>query len=250
MRYAIISDIHSNLTALEAVIADIRSHGIKHIMCLGNIIGLGPRPVECVDAVSENCFLSLLGNHDYSIVHRPVNCTYQVERGLSWARSAIESGPPEAASERWKYLEGLPERFDKNGITFVHGSPRDPVSEYLFPEDGVRNQRKLEECFRLFEKVLFVGHSQVPGVFLEDFSFTLASKLEDGFHYEKGSKVIISVGSVGQSRDGDPRASYVEINKNDMTWHRVSYDVESVAREILEHEELASVYARRLREAY
>mgnify|MGYP002878792156 CR=1 FL=1 len=216
----------------------------------GNIVGVGPDPVECVDTVRTTCFLTLLGHHDYAIVQKPVNVTAAVERALTWSRAAIESGDPEQAAQRWTFLQKLNERYDKNGLTFVHGSPRDPVSEYVFPEDCERNQRKIVESFEMFEKVLFIGNNHVPGVFREDLTFTPAIELEHYFHYRKGEKVMISVGSVGLPRDGDPRACWIEINKNEMTWHRIQYDVESVAARVEAEQELPSVYARRLREAF
>jgi predicted phosphodiesterase len=250
VRYAIISDIHGNGEALRAVFEDIRQREIKHVMCLGNIVGIGPEPLYCVDFVRSKCFTTLLGNLDYGIRQQGTNCTEAAARALHWARSLIESGDPEEAARRWKFFENLPERFDKNGITFVHGSPRDPVSEYLFPEDVERNPAKIVDSFELFDKVLFVGHSHVAGVFQQNLTFTTEKTLEGVFHYRRGTKVIINVGSVGQSRDGDARACYIEINKNFMSWHRVVYDVEAVAKQIIELEALASIYARRIKEAF
>lgn len=250
MRYAIISDIHGNKPALDAAIADIASRGIKHIMCLGDIVGLGPWPAECIDTVSQSCFLTLLGNCDYSLIHKSANNSVHVTRTLDWSRSIVEQGEPELAAKRWKFLAELPERYDKNGISFVHGSPRDPVGEYLFPDDVKRDPRKLLESFELFEKVLFVGHTHIPGVFRQDLSFTHAKDLDWNFHYRKGTKVIINVGSVSHARNGDTRVCYIEINKNDMNWHTVSYDLETVAQTIETQEALGGLLARRLREAY
>ncbi|MDF1661388.1 MAG: metallophosphoesterase family protein [Planctomycetota bacterium] len=250
MRYAIVADIHSNGVALRSVFEDIRRREIKHVMCLGNIVGIGPEPVYCVDFIRKNCFYTMLGNLDYGIVNKAANCTESTARALGWARSQIESGDPEEAAKRWKFFEGLPEKYYKNGITFVHGSPRDPVSEYLFPEDVERNPAKIVDSFELFEKVLFVGHSHVPGIFQQNLTFTGSTALEDKFHYRRGTKVIINVGSVGQSRDGDNRACYIEINKNYMSWHRVEYDVDAVANQINEVEDLASIIAKRIKEAY
>jgi predicted phosphodiesterase len=250
VRYAIVADIHSNGEALRAVFEDLRRREIKHVMCLGNIVGIGPEPGYCVDFVRKNCFTTLLGNLDYGIVHKTATCTESTARALAWARAIIESGDPDEAADRWKFFEKLPERFDKNGITFVHGSPRDPVSEFLFPEDVERNPAKIVDSFELFDKVLFVGHSHIPGVFQQNLTFESERSLEGKFHYRRGTKVIINVGSVGQSRDGDNRACYIEINKNFMSWHRVSYDVDSVAKKIEETEALFSIVARRIKEAF
>lgn len=250
MRYAIVADIHGNYTALKAVFEDLKNRNISHVMCLGNIVGLGPKPAKCVDYISKNCFLSVLGNHDYAIVNKAVGCSHLVWRAIDWSRTKIEGGDPEIAANRWRFFEKLPERYDKNGISFVHGSPRDPVSEYVFPEDVDRDPRKLEESFALFEKVMFVGHTHIPGVFHEDISFVSATDMNNYFHYRRGAKVMINVGSVGFPRDGDRRACYIEINKNEMTWHRVDYDVEKVASSIEAQDELANIFARRLREAY
>lgn len=251
MRYAIIADIHSNGEALRAVLLDIEKRDIKHIMCLGNIIGLGPEPAFCMDTARERCFLSLTGIHEYALLHsKDVHCTEKISRVLDWARKELEAGDANVAAKRWQFLENLPERYDKNGISFVHGSPRDPVDETIFPEDVARNPRKIVESFDYFEKVLFVSHSHIPGIFSQNVQFQRANELNGTFHYRKGEKVMINVGSVGQSRDGDARACYIEINKNHMTWHRVEYDISHVVEQIDAQPALDSIVARRLQEAY
>jgi diadenosine tetraphosphatase ApaH/serine/threonine PP2A family protein phosphatase len=253
VRYAIIADIHSNLDALNAVLEDMRGRELKHVMCLGNIVGGGPNPIECLDIVRERCFISMLGIHDYALVHNVQLGNERAAKALAWARSLVESGDAELAAKRWKFLEGMPERYDKNGIAFVHGSPRDPVNEPLFPEDCIRNEQKLNESFQGFDKVLFVAHSHIAGVFVTEgngFEFKYAAELDYNFHYRKGTKVIICVGSTGAPRDGDPRACYIEIDKNHMSWHRVEYDIGAVAAKIEAQPVLAPVFARRLREAY
>jgi predicted phosphodiesterase len=167
---AIISDIHGNLEALEAVLADIKQKGITEILCLGDIIGYGPNPRECIDKVMATCKLSLLGNHDQGALFDPEGFNPGAERAIFWTREQLEKGDPRGNEKRWEYLGELP-RFHKDGdLLFVHGSARNPLNEYVFPED-IYNQRKMERIFSLVPKYCFQGHTHVPGVFTESLKF-------------------------------------------------------------------------------
>ena len=208
MRRALISDIHGNLEALEVVLDDIKAQGIEEIFCLGDIIGYGPNPRECIDRVMEHCAMSLLGNHDQGAMFDPDGFNIGAERAIFWTREQLESPNDRANNEkRWEFLGMLPRTHQLDPFLFVHGSPRNPLSEYIFPED-IYNHRKMERLFQLVERYCFQGHTHVPGVFTEGYQFYAPEEIDHEYTLGDG-KVMINVGSVGQPRDGDPRACYV-----------------------------------------
>ena len=208
MRRALISDIHGNLEALEVVLDDIKAQGIEEIFCLGDIIGYGPNPRECIDRVMESCKMTLLGNHDQGAMFDPDGFNIGAERAIFWTREQLENPSDRARNEvRWEFLGLLPRSHRLDSFLFVHGSPRNPLSEYIFPED-IYNHRKMERLFQLVEKYCFQGHTHVPGVFTEGYQFYAPEEIDHEYTLGEG-KVMINVGSVGQPRDGDPRACYV-----------------------------------------
>ncbi len=211
MRCALISDIHANLEALEVVLADIKRQGITDIYCLGDIIGYGPNPRECIDLVMRNCKISLLGNHDQGALYDPDGFNVGAERAIFWTRQQLESPEDRDNNERrWEFLGELPRSQRLGPCLFVHGSPRNPLSEYIFPED-IYNHRKMERLFQLVERYCFQGHTHVPGVFTEGYQFYSPEEIDHEYTLGEG-KVLLNVGSVGQPRDGDPRACYVVLD--------------------------------------
>ena len=208
MRRALISDIHGNLEALEVVLDDIKAQGIGEIFCLGDIIGYGPNPRECIDRVMASCKTTLLGNHDQGAMFDPDGFNIGAERAIFWTREQLEQPSDRVNNEkRWEFLGMLPRSHRMDPFLFVHGSPRNPLSEYIFPED-IYNHRKMERLFQLVEKYCFQGHTHVPGVFTEGYQFYAPEEIDHEYTLGEG-KVMINVGSVGQPRDGDPRACYV-----------------------------------------
>ncbi len=204
---AIISDIHANLEALEAVLADIRRLGITEIYCLGDIIGYGPNPCECIDKVMS-CKLCLLGNHDQAALFDPEGFNASAERAVFWTRRQLESGTGPAADRRWEFLGELPRVHREPNFLFVHGSARNPLNEYVFPED-IYNQRKMERIFSLVEQYCFQGHTHIPGVFTEDLNFLAPEEID--FKYELGPKKVLSTSVRWVSREmviQDRRTSY------------------------------------------
>jgi len=243
---AIISDIHGNLEALEGVLAEIRSEGIEEILCLGDIVGYGPNPCECIDLVRETCSLCLLGNHDQGALFDPEGFNAGAERAIFWTRKMLESGNSRATEERWEFLGELPRVHKEGDFLFVHGSARNPLNEYVFPED-IYNQRKMESIFALVTKYCFQGHTHIPGVFTEDLNFHAPEEID--FQYQLGdTKVLINVGSVGQPRNGDSRASYVVLDPPMVHFRRVSYDFESTAAKIYDIPDLDNFLGDRLRD--
>ncbi|MBN1492472.1 MAG: metallophosphoesterase family protein [Phycisphaerae bacterium] len=250
MMFAVISDIHSNLEALQVVLADIEARGVERIFCLGDVVGYGPSPCECIDLIIDRCEVCLCGNHDHAVFYEPYNFNVGAERAAYWTRQVFENEPNKAARDRrWEFLGGLPIRYESDGMLFVHGSPRRPVNEYLFADDVYTNPNKLMANFERMEHVAsFVGHTHVPGVFMDDPYFESPDELTEPGRYEiaDDDRVIINVGSVGQPRDRDPRASYVVVNEGEVEFIRLEYDVESVVQKILAVGELDDFLAHRL----
>jgi predicted phosphodiesterase len=242
---AIISDIHANLEALQAVLADIRQQGITEIYCLGDIIGYGPNPCECIDTVIDHCKLCLLGNHDQAALFDPEGFNAGAERAIFWTRKQLESSSGADSDRRWEFLGELPRMHKDGNFLFVHGSARNPLNEYVFPED-IYNQRKMERIFGLVDKYCFQGHTHIPGVFTEDLNFLAPEELD--FKYQLGpGKVLVNVGSVGQPRNGDSRSSYVVLDDNNtVNFKRVPYNVETTKKKIYEIPELDNFLGDRL----
>ncbi|MEQ8789723.1 MAG: metallophosphoesterase family protein [Pirellulaceae bacterium] len=250
MKRAIVSDIHGNLDALEAVLADIESQGITQVYCLGDVIGYGPNPRECIDRVMQ-FDLCVLGNHDQGALFDPEGFSSGAERAIFWTREQLErvgDDPAEADEnvKRWDYLCDLPRTYREGDVMFVHGSARNPLNEYVFPED-VYNTRKMEKIFSVIQGHCFQGHTHVPGVFTSDGRF--ASPNDLGGRYQLGeTKSMINVGSVGQPRDADSRASYVVLEDHAVEFRRVEYDIEKTVAKIFAIAELDNFLGERLRE--
>ena len=244
---AIISDIHGNLEGLLAVLEDIKSQQIEEIYCLGDIIGYGPNPRECIDH-AMNFSMCLLGNHDQGALFDPIGFNKGAEQAIFWTRSVLESGNHSESEKRWDFLGELPRmKKDDNGtILYVHGSARNPLNEYVFPEDTY-NQRKMERIFVQIEQYCFQGHTHIPGVFTEDYNFFSPEELD--FEYDLDDrKTMINVGSVGQPRNGDNRSSYVILDGSHVSFRRVPYDFEKTAGKIYEIPDLDNFLGDRLRD--
>ena len=249
MKRAIISDIHGNLEALQAVIAHIASQGIEEIFCLGDIIGYGPNPCECLDLVIENSNICLLGNHDQGAMFDPEGFNSGAERAIFWTRNQLENstGPRDQIDRRWDFLGTLPRVHRDDPWLYVHGSPRNPVNEYVFPED-IYNQKKMEKLFGLITRGCFQGHTHVPGVFLESLEFITPEQTNYVFEFRGNEKFMVNVGSVGQPRDGDPRSCYIVQEDNKLTFHRVDYDYGKTAEKIYQTPDLDNFLGDRIKE--
>lgn len=249
MKRAIVSDIHANLEALQAVLADIEEQQVDEIYCLGDIIGYGPNPCECIDLVLE-FDLTILGNHDQGALFDPEGFSSGAERAIFWTRQQLESSStdPEANRSRWDFLCELPRNHRQDdGQLFVHGSARNPLNEYVFPED-VYNQRKIERIFSLIERCCFQGHTHVPGVFTDRGQFLSPTDLEYRYVLPADGKTMINVGSVGQPRDGDPRCCYVVCEDETICFRRIEYSPEDTIAKIYEIPELDNFLGDRLRD--
>lgn len=235
MNAAILSDIHANITALNAVLDDVeRKGGVDEVWCLGDIVDYGPDPGECIDLIKKKCHFCVAGNHDYAAIGRI---------------STRFFNPDAAAANRWtarrltaqdiNFLENLPLKIERDDFTLVHGSPRDPVWEYIL------SPIEAEENLAYFStRYCLIGHSHIPLLFECDLHCTLTEltprsaltgrpgrssppvnviKLGD-------KRLIINPGGLGQPRDYDPRAAYAIYNSaaGTLTLYRVEYDIRSV----------------------
>jgi diadenosine tetraphosphatase ApaH/serine/threonine PP2A family protein phosphatase len=253
--FAIISDIHSNLEALTTVLDDIDSRGIKTIYCLGDVLGYGANPRECLDLVIEKTERSVLGNHDYSVLYEPTNFNLGAEQASYWTREMLESDTDgEKVKKRWNYLGSQQMRWTldtilgdvKANLDFVHASPRKPINEYVFPDDVYTTPGKLNTLFEKVKHICFIGHTHLPGVFLDDPDFYSLDVLGSVYPIIDSEKAIINVGSVGQPRDRNPRASYAYIEGNKVQFVRLEYDYDAAAKKIYAVKELDDFEGDRL----
>jgi diadenosine tetraphosphatase ApaH/serine/threonine PP2A family protein phosphatase len=218
VRYLILSDIHANWVALEAVLAD--APDFDELWCLGDLVGYGPDPNECVERIREFSCLCLAGNHDWATLGRLDLETFNTDARVAntWTQAQLT---PEARD----YLSGLPTHEERDGFFVAHASPREPVWEYILDANLACAN------FPHFDApVCLVGHTHIPVIFsLNEEEAHCETLLPPETPLKLGEhRMIINPGSVGQPRDGDPRASYAMLDLDDMTWEfrRVPYAVE------------------------
>ena len=246
MKRAIISDIHANLEALQAVMAHIATLNVEETICLGDIIGYGPNPTECLDLVMDNCRLTILGNHDQAAIFDPEGFNPVAIKAIFLHREMLEADRSSRGDRRWDFLGELPRRHDEGKYLFVHGSPRDPTNEYVFPE-CVYDKDLLSHLISRFEQYCFQGHTHLPGVFLETGKFVTPAESDHFFRLGQ-EKCMINVGSVGQPRDEDPRSCFVvlDTDENTVEYHRVEYDKEATRDKIYALQGLENMLGDRL----
>lgn len=243
---AIISDLHSNMAALTVVLEDIRAKGITEIVCLGDVIGYGPEPEEVLD-LALGWKLTLQGNHEEALLTDASSFNVRARDAINWTRKKLdlESDDP-AKMARWAFLEKLVPMKEVGDVLYVHGSPRAPTTEYIVPRDG-HDKRKMGDIFGRFQRACFVGHSHIPGIYTEE-GFLSPKDLCDIYMFEPGKKALVNVGSVGQPRDGDTRASYVTFDGDCVVFRRIPYDIERTASKIYAIPELDRFLGDRLKE--
>ncbi len=225
MRILVFSDIHSNMTALEAVLS--AAGNVDAYWCLGDIVGYGPDPNECISVIRNlPNLICVRGNHDAAVLGEVDQHTFNHEASLAitWTKRNLNA-------ESQEFLLGLPEKEVIDDITIVHGSPRNPVWDY------VMDYQTALRTFQFFDtRICMIGHTHVPAIWIEDSDHAPRSPVLD---YKKTpilSKSILNPGSVGQPRDHDPRAAFAIFDKGETSWElrRVGYDIESVQNRIKE----------------
>lgn len=237
MKFALVSDIHSNLESLAAVFAEIGAD--EHILCLGDIVGYGPNPNECVALVRDRAYAVILGNHDVAAVD---------SHGLAYfndaAREAIEwtQGVLEPAHVAW--LDGLSYELRKPEYLLVHGAPVDYFS-YILDKAAAGRAFAATDA-----PLVFVGHTHIADFYALAPDGTIAHEFrqrEGSLVLEPGFRYVVNIGSVGQPRDLNPDASFARYDSQTqtVTWHRVSYAIATTQRKIGEAR-LPNALARRL----
>lgn len=233
---AVISDVHGNLEALEAVLAQIDALGIETIYSLGDVVGYGPDPEACVRLVAERCCLRLAGNHEYGVLHADhpefrFNATAEI--ALEWTRRRLQ----DAGLLDW--IAGLPSSHQLGELLFVHGTVRDPLGAYLLESDGSGLSafdavaESLASDFTSF-RICFVGHNHRPFLATSE-GFLHPHDRSRTFQLPADEKLYVSVGSVGQPRDRDPRACFVTFDGLQLSYHRVAYPHARTAAKIRAH---------------
>ena len=251
--FAIVSDLHANLEATEAVLADIKRRKPDEILCLGDVIGYGPSPVELVDIARETFRFTLMGNHEWAVLHQPVGFNQAAREVTKWTREVLEPKWFNIGEkrDRWSFIKSLPEVTIEDRYFYVHASPKSHMEEYLLPTDidSVLKEMspKVREAFDAIEGVCFGGHTHHPGIITEEPRFIFPHQIDGSFLLEEGKKFIVNVGSVGQPRDGDPRACYVTVDDCRVTYHRVEYDLEGTIARVKANSRLHPALGERLR---
>ncbi|MEX1024280.1 MAG: metallophosphoesterase family protein [Planctomycetota bacterium] len=249
MKTAVISDLHANREALEAVFAHVQAQGITDLVCLGDVVGYGPDPEYCVDLVRGHARWCLMGNHDEALFRDATDFNPHARGAIEYTRKHMEPAWWSSTEKkaRWKWLKSLPLWIEEGRFLFVHGSPRDPVREYVLSTDGFLNPEKLSAVFEGFTSVGVAGHTHQPGVHDETFQFTpLPGESSFRFELDSAKKYFVNVGSTGQPRDGDVRACYAILEEDAVTWHRVEYDFRRTMEKIDRIAALHPNLARRL----
>ncbi|MFH1423183.1 MAG: metallophosphoesterase family protein [Planctomycetota bacterium] len=237
--FAVVSDIHGNLEAIQAVLDDIKKQNISEIFCLGDTVGYGADPVKCME-VARNFKVALMGNHEWAILNEPLGFNASARQAITWAKGQLIPKWYSLGTtiRRWRRLKRLPKTYKSDGFLFVHGSPRSPIEEYILPidvdETAGECSPKLKECFSITEWITFVGHSHTPGVYTEDPKYLSLEDINNRIKIEKDKKYVVNVGSVGQPRDRNWRSCYItmDMDTNEITYHRIEYDVLKAAAKI------------------
>jgi diadenosine tetraphosphatase ApaH/serine/threonine PP2A family protein phosphatase len=225
MRVAVVSDIHSNLHALEAVLAAIDAEAPDELWCLGDLVGYGPRPNECCATIEKRADVCLAGNHDLA-----VRGTIDLEEFGGEAAVAARWTREQLAPEAQALLDRLEPGGSAHGVALYHGSARDPVWEYVLSDEGALATLELVDA-----PLVLVGHSHVALQVVQSEEELTGGVARGGSELELvGVRALLNPGSVGQPRDGDPRAAFLllDLDAQRASFRRVEYDVKRTQREM------------------
>ena len=223
MRVAIVSDIHGNLHALEAVLEAIDRDAPDAIWCLGDLVGYGPRPNRCCAVVAERADFCLIGNHDLAVLGRLDLDEFQPDAAVAarWTTAALEDEPR-------AYLESLGASGEREGVGLFHASPRDPIWEYVLSSEVADASMAAAS-----QELVLVGHSHVA-LYYRVSDGTLLPAEDDTQLELSDDRWLLNPGSVGQPRDTDPRAAWLllDLEGRHASFHRVEYDIAKTQQEI------------------
>ncbi|HMI28626.1 MAG TPA: metallophosphoesterase family protein [Gaiellaceae bacterium] len=226
MRVAVISDVHANYHALEAVLEEIDAAGVDAVWCLGDTVGYGPRPNDCCATVQRRAGLCLVGNHDLVVLGELTVSDFNDEAAAAavWTSQVL-------TQESRRFLESLKPFAEVDGVDLFHASARDPVWEYVLTEEAARATLALSDA-----PLVLVGHSHVALALTlegEDVHGGLAAADAE---VELKGRWLLNPGSVGQPRDGDPRAAWLllDLERRFAAFHRVAYSIEETQSEMRE----------------
>jgi diadenosine tetraphosphatase ApaH/serine/threonine PP2A family protein phosphatase len=236
MRIAVLSDIHANYHALEAVLASVDAEGVDELWCLGDTVGYGPRPNRCCAIVRERSALCLAGNHDLAVIG-----TLSVDEFNGDAAAAVRWTQDVLDEEARTFLAGLEPAAKRDGVELFHGSPLDPVWDYVLSEAAAYLSFKATSA-----PLLLVGHSHVALALSWDGSGLAGGMASEGELDLADRRWLLNPGSVGQPRGDDPRAAWLLIDDQARraTFHRVPYPIERTQAEIRERGLPESLAAR------
>ena len=262
---AIISDIHANLESLCAVIKDIELYSVNEILCLGDIVGYGADPEACTDIIMEKVDFSLMGNHDYALIHGPSNFNpyaadiiykttekmypkkmeencdtdcfepdfYRCDHNNTNAKCILLR---HTDKYRWEFIKNLPEIKKYEYFTIVHGSPLNHIRDYVYPDviESLWNADKIGAILSKFDNLLFCGHTHIPCIITSDYNCIYPNSCDYRYKLNPEKKYIINTGSVGQPRDRDNRACYLLFDDMNygIEWRRIPYDIETTKQKI------------------
>lgn len=230
---AILSDIHGNLEALQAVMEDVRRREIETIICLGDIIGYGPDPIACLNHAMDWSVV-LQGHFEHAVLDVDVHAEHwppTLRKMLKALGEQLRTHP--RGEQLMAFLSARPSYVVRDIAMFVHGSPRRSVHEYIFPE-AVFDSKMMESIWECFEILCFCGHTHLPGVFTrgDRGSWDYVTPDDCDGRFPVTQKLLCNVGSVGQPRDDDPRACYVTFHGDTICFHRLEYDWDLTGQKI------------------
>jgi predicted phosphodiesterase len=229
MRIAVIADIHSNLEALYAVLGRISELRADEILCLGDIVGYNANPNECVAIIREKKIFCVLGNHDACAagLEEPDNFTPLARQALFWTRSHL-------TETNSRFLAGLPRESAARDVFLVHGSIHD-TNRYLYHHDQAVDNFHLMAGLAGEISLAFFGHTHIRMMFREQDGGVSGSAAGDALELSQGSRFLINPGSVGQPRDGDPRAAFLLYDSRErvVAFHRAAYDIQRCQGKII-----------------
>jgi diadenosine tetraphosphatase ApaH/serine/threonine PP2A family protein phosphatase len=226
MRVAVISDIHANYHALEAVLREIDDARVDAVWCLGDTVGYGPRPNECCETVEPLADRCLVGNHDLVVLGELAVSDFNDEAAAAatWTASVL-------TEQSRAFLAGLKPFGAADGVELFHASARDPVWEYVLSEDAAQATLQVTQA-----PVVLVGHSHVALALVLDGDGVAGGLARAGTEVELSGRRLLNPGSVGQPRDGDPRAAWLllDFERRFAAFHRVAYPIEKTQSEMRE----------------